>query len=264
MAKIVGCIEAHELTTCKQGANQHSHIILRKSVSGAAAKTAPLQPTPENDEMDFAITKALLAMDDITKAHALTLSEEALKAFLATSVEDQKKTAHDIHDAAEADAKKAKDAAESAAAAAGDTTKSVADLQKRVNELEAEKAVGVRDGELRKSIRDDEALKGFPGGEDAAFIALKAVDKLDDATKATVLKGLHAQAAMAKTGALEIGGLSTEDLEKSMPATAKLRKKVEEVMEADGTTYAAAQKKVSEMPAYKAVFADAMKEEGIV
>lgn len=220
MAHIVGCIEAHELTTCKVGANQGAHIILRKSID-APTPSVPAVKTethPENDDMDLAIAKAIAAMNEVTKAYFLALADDAAKLFIAKSPADQE---------AEAAAAKAKDdeAAEKTKSDTALAEKAKSDAEARATVLE-NKNKSLQDqidalktaGEIDKEASSPD-FNGYPGGVDAVKAILSTLGGVSAQARKAVVDGLKAQATMATAALGERGGRSDEDIAKSAPGT---------------------------------------------
>lgn len=258
MARIVGCVEAHELTTCKQGANQHAHIIMRKSLGAPSAKPTP-QTSSESDDMDFAILKAMLAMDETTKAYASGLDEEALKLFVAKSAADQKAEAHAaakvLDDAAKAEEarKKALEATET------ETQKALREANDKIASLEARDAERNRDRELDKEAGMAD-FDGYPGGLEAVKAMLKSIDKLEPPARKAVVDSMKSQATLSKKSLGELGGRTEEEINKAAPKMAAFVKKRAEIMTEKAMTQADATRFIATDPALKRLYEEAMSE----
>lgn len=258
MAAIVGTKEAKEISICRHGANQHSHVLITKALDPAPIiKGDP--PAPENDDMDFAATKALLAMNDVTKAYALKMDEPALKAFLAKPVDDQAAEAKKAHDEAEAVTKAAADA--EAAKAAGET-----DLAKRLENSEATSAALQKrlddrdaDDEIRKTASGAE-FRGYPGGEDTVFSMLKSMRAMPAADREVMVNGMKSTAKAALLAGTEFGVRDEAEFAKAAPATAEFNAAVTAYQTEKSVTKEVAAKHVSE--ANKALYARALAEAG--
>lgn len=244
MARIVGCVEAYELSTVKQGANQHSHIIMRKSVTAPAPA-----PTPENDLMEAAVMKALLGLDEITKNYAVALSDEDFNKFMAKTADERIKEAKMSADAqakADAAAKEKADLAEDAKkgvdGALAKLTAENVELRKKFDDQTVER-------EMEKTSNSAE-FKGYPGGASAVLTILKSIAELTPEMQKPIIDSLKSQAQLALKVLGEEGGRTEEDMEKTAPANAEFKKKVAEY---------ATEKSVSQTVAFKAV-ADANKE----
>lgn len=267
MPKFERCKEAHEISLVRAGANQHAHVLIRKS------KKDPANPVVENEMTAEEIKKAALAavtealskglsMSDVSKAHFLTLNEDAKAAFLEKSADEQTAEA----EKAKADADKAKEA--EAAKAKGQTERE-AQLEKRHDELVAEiaelkKKDASRDieADLEKAAADP-AYAGYPGGTDALKVVLKTARGLSDETARDAILGLAKnQAQMARTTTV-VRGLNPldTDLEKKAPATARVEKRVKELMTEKSITREAAMYELTQDQAYKADVVKALDEE---
>lgn len=223
---IVGCIEAHELSTCKQGANPHAHVILRKSrLDGdRSAADQPLTETTDMDAKDIAKAQAsavtsILAMNDVTKAHYLGLADdEARIVFLAKTADEQK---------AEAEAAKAladKTAEAEAAKAAGQTA-AEATLQKSNDTLRAEvEALKAKDAERDIEKRAATEFSGYPGGVAAVVPLLKAYAALPIEARVASEAVLKAQCEMARQASQAFGARTEEDIGKAQTAAARIEK----------------------------------------
>lgn len=210
--------------------------------------------------MDFAVLKAMLAMDEITKAYAAGLDEAGLKAFVAKTADEQKAEAHaaakKLSDktAEEEAAKKAREATET------ETAKSLREANDRIAQLEADRAKSVREREIEKEAGSAE-FDGYPGGTEAVKAMLLSIEKVDDASRKTIVDSMKAQAAMAKRVAgTEFGGRTEEEMSKAKPKTAAFNKKLAEVMSEKSMTRADATKFIAEDPALKGLYNDALSE----
>lgn len=267
MPKFERCKEAHEISLVRAGANQHAHVLIRKS------KKDPANPVVENEMTAEEIQKAAVAavtaalskglsMSDVSKAHFVTLDDDAKAAFLEKSVEEQTAVA----EKAKADADKTKEA--EAAKAKGQTERE-AQLEKRHDELVAEIAELKKKDASRELESDlekaaaDPAYAGYPGGAEALKVVLKTARAITDETaRDAILSLAKNQAQMARTTSV-VRGLNPldADLEKKAPATARVEKRVKEVMTEKSMTREAAMFEVSQDPAFKADVIKALDEE---
>lgn len=262
MVKFVGVKEAGPLAICKQGANQRAHVLMtktRKQSAGAKTAPAPLINVPENTDMDFKTQKALLALEGVTKAYAVAITDEAaFTAFLGKTAAEQ---------TAEAEAAKAKtDEAEAARLAleTGKSAKEIA-LEKTLADNAAEiAALKKKDTDrdeavaIEKRARDD--FSGYPGGVEAAVKMLTAAKTLDADARKTIEDGMTAQIAVAKRFT-EVTGKNAVDSVKAAPANAKIdaevEKRVAETKKSKGEVYA----DLAQDPAWSQTFSDAREEE---
>lgn len=232
MAHIVGCVKAHELTTCQQGANQHAHILFKKSVvnrekTGGESPTD--QPNLETTPMSIAAMKRVASMNEVTKSFFVALDDTAAEAFLAKAVEDQDKVA--------ADAKKAVDEAAAvieaqksgktvAEAALEKSNATIAELQKRLDANDV-----TREIEKEASHAD---YQGFPGGEASLVPQLKAIRSLPAEMQKTMTDGFKRQAAFAKSTGAHLGLPTTEEeITKAAPTISEVTKKAKALQTAD-------------------------------
>lgn len=260
MAHIVGCIEAHELTTCKVGANQMSHVILRKSLTPPAPTSKGKEPNqPENEDMDFAALKAVAAMNDITKGYFVTLDEEAGKAFLAKSAEDRDAEAKKAHDDAEAETKRKADEAALVEAGKTDVTKALeavtaqnAELLKRLDERDADDAI-------RKTASGAD-FRGYPGGAETVFTMLKGMGKLDAATRDGLIAGMKATAKAGLLMGSELGQRDDAEIAKVAPATVEFNQKVAAYATEKSVSKAVATRHISEVDS--ALYGKVLAEQG--
>lgn len=231
MARIVGAKSAKELALTRNGANQHAHITLRKSLT----PSTPAAPANSgNPDMEITALKRVLMMNDVTKAHFIGLDDTASTAFLAKSVEDQ--------DAEAATAKKALDdaaAVETAktaatAAATGAGNEQIAALQKSVTALTGvvtnlTETLATKGLEETIAKRYASEFQGFPGGLAAITPVLKAAAAMPEDARLVVEKSLKTQAEIAKRSGFVFGeGVDETTLAKTAPATTKVNKEASE------------------------------------
>jgi colicin import membrane protein len=269
VAAIVGTKEAKELSIVRHGANQHSHVLITKNLS-PAPKPVPASKSGllENDQMDFETMKALLGMNDVTKAYFVGLSDEATaKAFLAKSEADRDAEAVAAKTKADDAAKAEADKADASKSDADKLKSQLADTQKALDDMRAERTAEKRESELEKAANSAD-FDGYPGGSEAVLALLKAYDGLPAAARDTSVAALKAQASLAKSvgtseyGARDEAGLA--DLAKKAPASAEVEKGVLAIMEAEGCTKSAAMQKFSTAPVNKKLMGRAMQEQGVL
>lgn len=258
MGHIVGCVEAHELSTCKQGANQHAHIILRKSMT----PKDQTQPTPEKkmataethnvaDVMKAAaaIALKLASLTDVAKAHVTALAEDAQQELL-------QKSAAEIEAVAKAAKEEAdKKASEEEARKAGVTAREL-ELQKRADTLQAEvEALKAKDVERDLEKRAADEFAGYPGGVTEAVNRLKSIGKLPVAEQQPLIDMMKAQCAMAAESLKHFGGRTEAEVTKASAAKTRLEEAAKAYM-ADAsnkcTDMAKALEVISEMPKHAA------------
>lgn len=270
MGHIAACLEAHELTSCKQGANEHAHMILLKAMKGPKDKSSA-SPQPSGDpampDLDAAaITKAAteqatsmiaktILWNDVTKAHFGALVGEAQSTFLAKTAEEQNAEA--------AAAKKVIDDAITAdAAKAAGVTAETLELRKTVaTQSEQLKALQDKDAERDLQKRASTEFDGYPGGADVLVPLLKSAAGLPADQKKTFEAGLLATAVAAKASTAQVS-LTVDEVNKTMPASAEIEKVASERAEANGTTAAVEKAKMASEPAFSAKMAKAMEEQG--
>lgn len=257
-----GCVEAREISLTRgkgSAANPLAVTLIKKSKDS---------PEPESDEMSqadiqkaaAAIANKLFAMDDVTKAHYLSLDEAGQTAFLEKSSADQKTEAET--------AKKAKDEAEAEKAAreSGQSARE-AELEKRL------KASEDRYADLEKRLDDQAAtaeiekrarsadFDGYPGGEAEVVKKLKAIAGLPDDIRKSVEKDMATTAATAKRATLSFGALSEDEMEKSAPAHAEVEKKAKALAEKEDISIDVAKGRIYADPKNAALLQRALDEE---
>lgn len=246
MARIVGTKAATELAITRAGANQHSHVLLRKSMVQPTAAPDPATQ-PGNPDMDLAIIKRVASMNDVTKAHFTGLNDADATAYLAKSAEDQDKIAAEAKKAAaDAEAAKAKAAPATTTVDTAKADEQIAALTKTVGDLtEVVKGLAGQiesrgvESEVAKAMLGD--FKGFPGGVDALMPLYKAAsEQKDETTKKALMDALKSSAAMARMTGSGFGLTSDPDfVAKAMPATAKVNAEVEKRVAKGITKHAA-------------------------
>lgn len=269
MPKFERCVEAHEISLTRAGANQLAHALIRKNRKDPAN---PVETEMTEEQIAKAVADAAaklvseaiaksLGMSDVAKAHYLTLDAAAQAVFMAKSVADQTteaeaaKTAADKakkDEVAKAKGQTAKEAElEKSLAAANARTEA---LEKRLNEREIEEDI--------KKRAEDPAFKGYPGGTEAVKSLIKSIKGLDEAAQAPILDLAKSQAQMARTTSTIIGlQPSEETLEKSAPSMVLVEKRVKEVMAEKSISHAAALNEVREDPEYRKHVAKAASEQ---
>lgn len=225
MPKFEGCKQAKEISLTRKGANQHAHVLVKKTL-GAGAGPAN-QPEPEKTPMPQAaatdvaktalsMTLAIAKMCDVTKAHFFGLTEDAQLAFLEKSAEEQKAEAE------AAKAEKDRKEAEAEAAKSGKTVEVVA-LEKRLaDQDEIIKSLQAKqlDGELEKRAATEFA--GFPGGVEAAVAKLRDISKLPEASRKGFEDMMKAQCDLAKSTTAAFGVRNDVDVSKAEGSKVKL------------------------------------------
>lgn len=193
---IIGIKQVHEVSLTRKAANQHCVKVLQKSLASGTAHIIHGDPEPDpkstEPEMDKAIIKALLSLNDDGKAYALSLDDDAQEVFL-------KKSAAEIK--AEVDTHVAAEKAKSEAAAEAEKAKSakdptVAALEEKVKSLESERTIekaAARTREIEKR-----AATEFPMVPDAVKI-LKSIDSMSADDQAVHVAGLKARQEIAKS-----------------------------------------------------------------
>jgi hypothetical protein len=253
--RIVGCIEAHELTTCKQGMNPRADIILRKSrPSGDAGHSTDSETTDMTAEdiakaasqaTAQAVTK-MLAMTDVTKAHYLGLSEDDRVTFLAKS--------SDVQNAeAEAAKKKVDDAAAEAAAKAVGASAKEQEMQKRLDAQDAElTALKAKDVERDIQKRAATEFADFPGGEAEVVPLLKVYAGLPTEDRERCEALLKSQCELARKSTQALGGRTEQDIGKAKAAAKRIDDAAKALAAEKSIDYASAYERVTE----KAEFAE--------
>lgn len=246
MAHIIGCTEAHELSTCKQGANQHAHIILRKSM------TPPENPQPvvtEKTDMDaVAIQKAakaialkLASLSEVAKSYVASLDDAAQDAIL-------EKSAIEIEAVAKSAADEAKRMADEEEARKSGKTPEFIELQKSNQalrqELDALKAKdAIRDIEKRAATE----FAGFPGGPVEAAKQLQDIAGLPEDARKRVETMMKAQCQTASAMLKGIGIATEQDLTKAQTAQKRLSDAVDAYVVEKKVSRSVAVEKVSEL-----------------
>jgi hypothetical protein len=252
MAHIVGCVEAHELSTCKQGANQYAHIILRKS---AASKVGA--PIPEKTEMPTeaekaaaiaevakaarAIANKIASMSDVTKAYYLALDDAKQDAFLEKSAADQ---------ATEAEASKAaKDKAEAEEEARkSGVSASELELRKSNQELRNEiDALKAKDADRDIEKRAVAEFSGYPGGAAELVPLLKSFQALPEDMRKKAEDNLKAVAKAALSSMQVFAGRTEGQMSKAADAQTALMEKAKAYSVEKKVSVEVALEKVSEM-----------------
>lgn len=183
--------------------------------------------------MEAKIMKALLGLDEVTKAYALTLTDEALKAFADMPAPDQMKAAKDAKDKADALAHTA--VAANVDPAADDMAKSayVKELEKSVK-VQAEQFAELKKAfedrnettEIEKAAAHSDYI-GFPGGAEKLVPVIKAARALPDEQRDLMIGLAKSQAEAARLLAKTLGySAQQEDVAKSAPATFEVEKAV--------------------------------------
>ena len=203
MPKFEGCLEGQEISFTRKGSNQHTAVLLHKSVrqlqrSAPAGDPAPT-PSAEPETMDISTAKALLGMNDVTKSHFLALPDAEAVAFLALDAATQASTAQ-----------VAKSAADEA-----DRARVIAETGKSAYVLDLEKRVALQGAEIEllKGDKIDVAVakraaaefSGYPGGEQVVIPLLKAYAKLPDAERIASEDILKAHITLAKSAGATYG-----------------------------------------------------------
>lgn len=188
---IIGMKSLKEISTTVKAASEHSTKLYCKSFGDKPTPTPEPTPEPTEPEMDKAIMKALLSLDDAGRSYAAGLEDDACEAFLKKSAEDRtaEVTAHVTAEKAKTDAAAEAEKAKSAI----DPT--VASLQDKVKSMEAERVIekaAAREGELK-----DIAKSQFPLVP-TALTVLKSADKLTEADRQPILDSLKSQQEFAK------------------------------------------------------------------
>lgn len=226
--RIIGFKEPKEIAITRKGMNEHATAIVLKSFG----ETKPPESL-ESSEMEAKIMKALLGLDEVTKAYALTLTDEALKAFADMPAPDQMKAAKDAKDKADALAHGA--IAANVEPDADDKTKSayVIALEKAVKTGQDQFA------ELKKAFEDKNETTeiekaaahadfvGFPGGAEKLVPLIKAARALPDEQRDLMIGLAKSQAEGARMLAKTLGyATPLEEVAKSAPATYEVEKGV--------------------------------------
>lgn len=209
---------------CKQGANQHAHILLRKSIEPSPRET-------ENSEMSIKHLQTIAAMSDVTKAYFVGLDETSGQAFLEKSAADRDAEAQKAADEAAAKAKKddkmsadekkkadeaeaAKQAREAEAAktaGAGGGTVTVSqkewdDMQKNLKDLADGQATIInKSRDLEYEKRASMEFRGYPGGSSAVVDRLKAIAELPEATRKGFEEDMRRSCDLAKATTSVLG-----------------------------------------------------------
>lgn len=236
---ITDITEAREVSLVRRGANQHAHVLLRKTAD------TPLPSNTDESAMSVKNLQKIAAFDEDTRKHFATLDEAGATAFLEKSAADQ---------AAEVTAAKAKKPdgemtddekkkAEADAAAAAETGNQPAGLTKAEVEDMISKATAPykeqiesltqksAESDLEKTARDP-AYAGFPGGTEAVVQALSKVAGQPAEVIKLVEDGLKAQAATARLfGGASLGVHTQKDVEGTVDHTVENAAK--ELMKAD-------------------------------
>src|SRR5882762_3730500 len=217
MPKFEGCTAGHEISFVKRGANPHTAVLL--------AKTAATPP--ESADMEVKLFKALLGMNDVTKAYALALPEDKLTVFMAKTMDEQAAEATAAKTAAEAEAQKRLEIETGKSARELELEKTLATQRTEIDEL---KAARTEDNiEKRATIE----FAGFPGGNAAVVPLLKAYAGLPEAARLASENVLKAQITLAKSAGATFGK-TEEELAKFAPATTELVTKAAEIAKSRG------------------------------
>lgn len=250
MVKFVGCKKAKEVSLTKDPANERAVMLMAKTRD--APQDHQPQDQSETDAMELNVMKSLLAMSEVTKAHALGLDDEALKTFMAKSPAEQQ---------AEAEAaKKAKDdaAAETARqeearkAAEGATDEATKANTSKIAELEKTLASERQEREIEKMVGHAD-FHGYPGGTEKLTEVLKTAFSLPDAAKAQMIEMAKNTAAIAKkAGSTEFGAPIERDISKSAPVTHKLTEIAKARAKEAGSTWQVELAKMGQEPEYRA------------
>lgn len=252
MAHIVGCVEAHELSTCKQGANQLAHHILRKSMTPKDNSTPEAEPAEAETEktMNVAeIQKAaanlslkLAKLSAVAQKHILSLSDDAAHDLLVG------KSVEEIEDVAKtADEAAKKRATEEEAAKAGVSAREL-ELQKRLDDQKAElEALKAKDAERDIEKRAATEFAGYPGGVTEAVSRLKTIAKLPADERGPLEDMMKAQCAQALAATKNLGGRTEEEVSKAVAAKTRLDTAAKAYAEEKKVDLAKAMEAISEM-----------------
>jgi hypothetical protein len=262
MAAIVGVKAAKEVSICRKGANQFAHKLITKSLDTPAPAAKGPEANTEIEDMDVAVMKAIAAMDDITKAYFVGLEDEKAKAFIALSVDAQKAEAKAAADAIAAEKTKAEDAEKARVAGETDVNKRLENAEKTNDELRTTLETMKADRVIEKEASGAE-FNGYPGGTDAVVTMLKSIAKVDPETRKSIVDGMKAKAKLASATTHEFGGRTEEDLAKNAPATGEFHAEVRKRASEKGISKNVAMLEVARDPAFAAVAAKAMAEEGV-
>ena len=210
MAHIIGCKAAHELTTCKQGMNQHAHVLYTKSKKAEPGQaTAKSEKIMEPDAVAALVNKSVqeamaksAAWTDQTKTYYAGMKPDDQGKFLAKTADDQNAEAEQAktnHDQLMGKEKAAKVAAET------EIGKALAEhpvVKSLVEENKLLKAAG-RLQEIQK--RADSEFAGFPGSEDGkqtgrevVVETLKSLEGAPENVRTVTENAMKAQIASAK------------------------------------------------------------------
>lgn len=255
--RYVGTKKAKEISLTKNPAQPLARVLVKKSL-----EEDPKVQQAETDEMDVKKMQRVATMSDVTKAYFGGLEEEAAKAFLDLSHDEQDKKAAEAKKSADAEAEKAKRDAKAAKTADGKRDQDIADVQKENGDLKAQIDGLKREREVDKMLAEDR-FRGYPGGKDElAKVVSKALDQKDDEVQKMLLDGAAEKAASARLTGTEMGVRTEHDVQRDAPTTHEVYKEADRRAQANGTDRFDEVRKMAKEPAWSAKVDKVYQEQG--
>lgn len=241
--KFVGCKKAKEVTLTKDPAHPMTAVLIRKSAEN---------PTPENDDMSVKSLLRVASMSEVTKSYFVKFgdNEEAAKAFLDKSVEEQDREAAEAQKAIDDAAAKTK--AEEEAAKSRDTgvTAELAELRKENEALKSRADASDLQRDIEKTLGESR-FKGYPGGAEKLMETVKMAYKVGGDAKTTMLDMAADIAKAALLTGQERGSRSEADILREAPIAHEVMKEADERAKKSGNDRTTELAKMASEPAWK-------------
>ena len=239
--KYVGCKKAKETSLTRDPAHPMATVLIRKSAG---------DPTPENDDMDFKQLQRVASMSEVTKSYFGALNgEEAVKAFLAKSNEDQDLEAAEAQKAKEDADAKAKAEEEAAKAREAGVSEEMLSLRRENEALKARVDASEQEREIEKTVGDSR-FKGYPGGAEKLRETVKMALKVGgEAQKIMLDQAADIAKAALQTGK-EFGVRSEAEIAREAPVAHEVYKEADKRAKENGTNRATEIAKMSDEPAW--------------